>query len=121
MGYAEAILQHALKLAEKKGAKEVKKIRVAVGKLLLINPEQLKFCFSALASSTIAENAELEIEFLDAEGRCTSCGKIFEDVDEIASHTSPHALGAVYTCTCGGLIEFRGGKDFILRSLSLEV
>lgn len=118
MGYAEAILHHALELAEEKGAKEIRKIRVAVGKLLLINPEQLKFCFSAVASNTIAENAELEIEFLDAEGRCTSCGKIFQDVDELASHSIATISVA---CSCGGLIEFRGGKEFILRSLNLEV
>lgn len=125
MGYAEAILQHALRIAEEKGAKEIKKIRVAVGKLLLINPEQLKFCFSAIASNTIAESAELEIEFLDAEGRCTSCGKIFQDVDEFASHlVAPTPIStpiSTYTCSCGGLIEFRGGKDFILRTLSLEL
>ncbi len=119
MGYAEAILHHALRLAEEKGAKEIRKIRVAVGKLLLINPEQLKFCFSAIASNTIAENAELEIEFLKAEGKCMSCGKVFEDVDELSmSHITP---GAAHICSCGGLIEFRGGKDFLLKSLSLEV
>jgi|Deesub1362B_J571_1020462.scaffolds.fasta_scaffold00093_88 hydrogenase nickel incorporation protein HypA/HybF len=110
MGYAEALLQHALKLAEEKGAKEIKKIRIAIGELLLINPEQLKFCFSAIASNTIAENAELEIEFLKAEGKCITCGKVFDSIDS-----------TTYICNCGGLIEFKGGKDFILKSLSLEV
>lgn len=107
MSYAEAILENVLKIAEKNGAREVKKVHLVIGELLLINPEQLRFCLSAISKDTPMENAEIEIEFSKASIRCIKCGKMYD---------SP--LGV---CECGGFVSVDGGKEMILKSLVMEV
>lgn len=107
MGFAEAIVKNVLKFAEEKQAKSVSSVRVRVGELLLINPEQLEFCFTVVSKGTLAEGAKLEIELERAEIRCTICGKELSK-DE-------------YLCDCGGFAQFKGGKDFILESIVAEV
>ncbi len=108
MSFAEAIISNVLKFAEEKNAKSVSKIKILVGELLMINPEQLKFCFEVASRGTIAENAELEIEIKKAEGVCLSCGKKF------VGYKAP-------LCDCGGFLEFKDGKEFILEKISMEV
>ena len=58
LSYAQALLDAVLKLAEENNAKRITSIHLKIGELLLINPEQLKFCFSVISKGTIAENAE---------------------------------------------------------------
>ncbi len=107
MSFALAILENVLRIAEERNARIVRKIRVEVGELLMINPEQLEFCFKSISKETIAENADLEIEVAKAEITCSKCG------DELGS---PYTL-----CGCGGHARVNGGKDMVLKSISLEV
>jgi len=107
LSYAQALLDEVLKLAEENEAKRVTKIRLRIGELLLINPEQLKFCFKAISSGTIAENAEIEIEFIKPEIVCTECGRRFDEVRGL--------------CDCGGIVAVSGGKEFLLMSVEMEV
>ncbi len=107
MSYAEAVLENVLMLAEKNNAREVRKIHLVIGELLLINPEQLRFCLSAISKNTPAENAEVEIEFVKAKIACIKCGKKY-DVP-------------VGVCECGGFVSVEGGKEMILKSLVMEV
>ncbi|WP_346297693.1 hydrogenase maturation nickel metallochaperone HypA [Geoglobus acetivorans] len=107
MSYAEAILENLINLAERNNAREIKKAHLVIGELLLINPEQLEFCFRAISRETIAENCTLEIEFVKPEIRCVKCGKEFE---------APAGV-----CECGGFVSVNGGKEMILKSVIMEV
>ncbi|AAB89875.1 hydrogenase expression/formation protein (hypA) [Archaeoglobus fulgidus DSM 4304] len=107
MSFAEAIIRNVLRFAEEKQAKTVTSVRVRVGELLLINPEQLQFCFSVASKGTIAEGAKLEISVERADIRCLLCGRELSK-DEML-------------CECGGFAQVKGGKDFILESVVVEV
>ncbi len=107
MSFAEAIVKHALKFAEEKRAKKVLCVKVSVGELLMINPEQLEFCFRVASKGTMLENAELEVEVKKAEAICVACGKKLD--------------GFSLICDCGGFVDVKGGKDFILEKVVLEV
>jgi len=107
LSYAQALLEEILRLAEENNAKRVVKIHLRIGELLLINPEQLKFCFSAISRGTVAEGAEIEIEFIKPEIVCTKCGRRFDEVIGI--------------CDCGGIVSINGGKDFLLKKVEMEV
>ena len=107
MSFAMALLENALKICEEKKAKRISKIRIEIGELLLINPEQLRFCFEAVSKNTIAENAELEIEFTKARVKCSICGKEYDEIKNI--------------CECGGFIEVNGGKEMIIKKVEMEV
>ena len=112
MSFAMAIVENALKMIEEKKLKKnengrVNSITVLVGELLLINPEQLKFCFQAASNGTILEGSKLEIEIEPADISCINCGKKFE---------SP-----IYLCdSCGGFVSVNGGKSFILKKIEIE-
>ncbi len=107
MSFAEAIIRSVLRFAEEKHAKTITSVRVRIGELLLINPEQLQFCFEVVSKGTIAEGAELEIKVERANIRCLLCGKELSK-DEML-------------CECGGFAQVKGGKDFILESVVVEV
>ena len=107
MSFALAILENVLRIAEEKNARKVGRIKVEVGELLLINPEQLEFCFRAISKNTVAENATIEIETVKADVRCMECGR---------EHSDPYGI-----CQCGGIISVEGGKEFVLKSISMEV
>ncbi len=107
LSYAQALLDEILRLAEENNAKRVTKIHLVIGELLLINPEQLKFCFSAISRGTVAEGAEIEIEFIKPKIVCTKCGRRFDEVIGI--------------CDCGGIVSIDGGKDFLLKKVEMEV
>ncbi len=107
LGYAQALLDAVLDLARENNAKRVTKIKLKIGELLLINPEQLKFCFSAVSRGTPAEGAEIEVEFIKPVIVCTLCGRRYDEVRGI--------------CDCGGIISIEGGKDFLLEKVEMEV
>ncbi|WP_456478655.1 hydrogenase maturation nickel metallochaperone HypA [Geoglobus ahangari] len=107
MSYAEAVLEQVVRLAEENGAREVKKIKLVIGELLLINPDQLTFCLNAISKGTPMEGAEVEIEFVKPDIRCIKCGRQY-DVP----------LGV---CECGGFVSVNGGKEMILKSVVMEV
>ncbi|RLI83647.1 hydrogenase maturation nickel metallochaperone HypA [Archaeoglobales archaeon] len=107
MSFTQAIIENVLKLAEEKGAKKVSKVVVELGDLLLINPEQLGFCFQVLSCGTIAEGATLEIKFVKPHIECPICGK---------HHSYPVAI-----CECGGIVKVEGGKDIIIKRVEMEV
>ncbi len=108
MSFAQAILDTVMKIVEEKGAKKVNYVKIAVGNLLMLNPEQLKFCFDVVTRGTVAENAKLEIEVVKAKIKCTSCGKEFDEYIGICDE-------------CGGILSVEGGKEMILEKVEMEV
>ncbi len=107
MSYAYSLLQNVIRIAEERKAKKVKEIEIEVGELLLINIDQLIFCFKAISKDTLAENAEIHAVFSGPDMRCEKCGRRFDQIISI--------------CECGGKVCIKGGKSFIIKKISLEV
>jgi len=107
MGYALEIVKHALRIAEEEGAKKVYSVKVKIGKLLMINPEHLEFCFESAGRGTILEGARLEMEFVEPSLICVKCGKNHSDLNTV--------------CECGGLVSVQNGKELILESIRMNV
>jgi hydrogenase nickel incorporation protein HypA/HybF len=107
MSFAQAIVDSILKLAAKNNARKVSCIKIEMGELLLVNPEQLEFCFQVASHRTIAEGAKLEIEYIKPEVICMLCGKRYDEI--------------VGLCECGGVVRVEGGKDMVIKSVTMEV
>jgi len=107
MSFAQSLLEGVLRIAEEKKAKKVKRVVVDIGELLMLNPEQLRFCYEVITRGTIAEGSELELNVVKPVIKCTLCGKEFD---------TPFAL-----CDCGGIVSVEGGKDAVIRKVEMEV
>ncbi len=56
----------------------VKSVKLKVGKIHVVVPEALSFCFELLAKDTPLEGANLIIEEIPIHARCNKCGHYFE-------------------------------------------
>ena len=74
LGVASEILEVALSEADRHAAKKVTSIRLRVGVLRGIEPENLSFLFGHLARGTPAEGASLEIVEEPIRVECPACG-----------------------------------------------
>ncbi|MBN2536280.1 MAG: hydrogenase maturation nickel metallochaperone HypA [Spirochaetales bacterium] len=86
------------------------KVRVVVGKLHQIVPETLLSAYEVLTKGTIAENSQMEIEFVDVCCQCNKC--LWEgEIDY-----------PFFICKeCGsGDIALIHGKELYLKNLEVE-
>ena len=106
----EAVLEAAAEEARKAGGERISRIRLRVGVLSGVVPEALEFAFESLKSTTIADQATLEIERAPATFRCLEC-------------PARHQLTEMsFTCpACSGtLIVDHGGSELELAQLELN-
>lgn len=98
------------KTAAQHGARRVKSVRLKVGRLQAVEPQQLCSCFEMFAEGTIADGAQLIIDAVEVRGRCRSCGTEF-DIPR-------------YRFECPGCegsdIEVIQGKELYVESLEVD-
>jgi hydrogenase nickel incorporation protein HypA/HybF len=109
LGVAGEILEVALSEADRHAAKKVTSIKLRVGVLRAIEPENLSFLFEHLARGTPAEGARLEIVEEPIRVECEVCG-----VSEARSFTfvCPRCKGSGVSVT--------GGDALSILSLDIE-
>src|SRR5258708_5953191 len=71
LGITHQIVEIVCRHAE--GAK-VKRIVLEIGKLSMVLPDAVRFCFELCAEGTLAEGAELKIVEPPGLARCRACG-----------------------------------------------
>ena len=64
--------------AARYGTTHVSKVRLKVGRLCAVEPQQLSSCFEMFAEGSIAEGAELVIDVIGVRGRCRACATEFD-------------------------------------------
>jgi hydrogenase nickel incorporation protein HypA/HybF len=119
------IFDQVIATATAHGALEVKRVTLQMGRLSHTNPEQLSFCFNALAEGSIAEKADLIAEMVPPSLEC-ECGYT-GTVDEEQIRGS-HALRsellayvAAMDCPiCGKQAQITGGRELIIKSIEIE-
>jgi len=74
MAIAQSILDITMDTAARSGAKKVTCIKLLIGQMTQVEPEALRFCFSAMAAGSLAAGAELEITIVPLVGHCRDCG-----------------------------------------------
>ncbi len=73
LSMAQGILDSVLENAEKNNAKQVTQVVIEIGRLAMLNPEQVRFMLGVLNEDTIAANAEFVIEEIPAQIKCKDC------------------------------------------------
>ncbi|MHC1586376.1 MAG: hydrogenase maturation nickel metallochaperone HypA [Candidatus Hecatellaceae archaeon] len=106
--------------AEKRKAKRVLEVKVVIGRLTFLNPEQLRFAYKILSEGTLLEGSRLRIEEQKAEVECSKCGY----KGEISAEDDPYfhiGLPLLRCPKCGSEVSIVKGRDFIVKSVKLEV
>lgn len=76
-GIIAGALDMAHDMALRGGGSRITRLVLRIGSLSSVVPESLRFAFTALAPGTIAEGAELDIDYIEAECHCTACNAPF--------------------------------------------
>lgn len=110
LGVAGEILDVALSEAARHAAKKVTSIRLRVGVLRAIEPENLSFLFGHLSRGTPAEGARLEVVEEPIRVECAACG-----VSEVRTFTLECPR-----CKESG-VSVTGGDSLSILSLDIDV
>ena len=90
--------------------KRILSVRLRVGRLTTVVPDNLRFLFGAVAEGTCCADAALEIEEVPAHATCERCGRGFE-IEE------PVFLGP----GCGsGDIRVDSGRELTIETVEAE-
>ena len=78
---ATDIIENAIEEAKKHNATRIKEITLEIGKLAMINPDQMKFALELLSGETIAEGADIILKVLPLRVKCAK--KHINEIDEL--------------------------------------
>lgn len=92
-----------------RNAVAVRRVRVSIGELSGVDPDLLASAYQVFRERSVCENAELAIERVPAQWRCTSCGTIGKPE------------GYLRCSACGGAPTLAQGDEIILRQIEMEV
>lgn len=99
VGIMQSALKTAFNMAENGEASEITKIVLQVGSLSSVVPESLQSAFDSLVPHTMAANAILEIDWIEAQCHCTSCDSDFLFRDH--GYICPSCSRPVLALLCG--------------------
>ena len=117
LSMAQGIIDAVLKTAEENNATEVNEVTIEVGRLAMINPEQLEFMLGVLVENTLMEDAEITFEEIPIEMDCHDCDFHGEAVLDDSDHYAP----LVKCPECDSLsVEVLNGKDIVVKNIVIE-
>ena len=117
LSMAQGIINAVLETAQTNDATEVTEIYIEVGKLAMLNPEQLRFLLDVLVENTIAENAKIDISEIPITVNCPECG--YNGIGNVDD--SDHYAPIIKCPKCDNLrISILGGKDCIVKNIVVE-
>ena len=117
LSMAQGIINAVLETAEANDATEVNEVSVEVGRLAMINPEQLEFILGVLIENKIMEDAKITFEEIPAEIICSDCNFKGEAILDDSDHYAP----LVKCPECDSLgVEVLNGKDIVVKNIVIE-
>ena len=117
LSMAQGIINAVLETAESNNATEVNEVTIEIGRLAMINPEQLQFMLGVLVENTIMQDAKINIEDIPAEIECKDCD--FKGVAILDD--SDHYAPLVKCPECDSLkVEILNGKDIVVKNIIIE-
>ncbi|MGC9319121.1 MAG: hydrogenase maturation nickel metallochaperone HypA [Armatimonadota bacterium] len=114
---AQGIARTVLEAAAERDAERVERVRIVLGAMQMIDPEQLQFWLAQILRGTIGEGAEIEIERRPLMIRCEACG--YEGEVEVPEDPIYHLMAFAPICPECGSDQLRvlGGDECIVQSI----
>jgi hydrogenase nickel incorporation protein HypA/HybF len=105
LGITQEII--AIVTEQSRGAR-VTRVVLEIGKLSMVLPDAVRFCFDLCSAGTVAEGALLEIIETPGRARCRACG---------AKVTLDRPFGR---CACGGSdLEWLAGEELKIKEMEV--
>ena len=121
---ATDIIENAIEEAKKHNATRIKEITLEIGKLAMINPDQMKFALELLSGETIAEGADIILKVLPLRVKCAK--KHINEIDELDIERDD-LYARLYTIAnelrcpeCNGKVKIIGGRECTLKRIVAE-
>lgn len=105
LAIAESVIET---ITARTGARNIRQVRLEVGRLSGVSADALRFCFELAAADTSVDGATLVIDEPAGRARCVTCGEEFVVAD------------LILLCGCGSS-DVRVVTGDELRILSVEV
>lgn len=97
-------------VAQENQLKRIDKVNFSIGKMMQIVPDLFYFAFDAAKEDTIAEKAEVDLEFIPVKMKCKKCGHEFLVEDNV-----------FYCPQCqSSKLDLIQGKELIIKSIEGE-
>jgi hydrogenase nickel incorporation protein HypA/HybF len=113
---AASLVENVTEFAEAQNAARVLSVRLAIGELAQIEPDQLKFCYESITRNTILQDSQLEIETTNAEVRCPGCE--YSGPPKYWDGALAFAATPTLQCpACGKTVEVIGGEECSIRKV----
>jgi hydrogenase nickel incorporation protein HypA/HybF len=116
LSIATALMEKVLAFAETQRASRVLSVRLALGELTHLQPDQLQFCYLAITRNTPIEGSALEIEPVKARVRCPQCH--YEGAPRYWEEALADVAVPTLQCPeCGELVEAIEGRDCAIKTV----
>ena len=106
LSIAEALL--ALCRERLQPGQQLRCVRVAVGELAALDPELLRFAWTAVLAGTRDDGARLDVDFVRARQTCGNCGEVAERQPGTWLRLCPG---------CGAPLQIAGGDELDLLAV----
>ena len=106
LGITHQVVEIVCRRAE---GRRVKRVTLEIGKLTVVLPDAVRFCFDLCCEGTVAAGAELEIVEIPAHARCRAC-------QTAITRDQPFGM-----CECGSCdLEWLSGEELRVREIEIE-
>ncbi|MDH3365205.1 MAG: hydrogenase maturation nickel metallochaperone HypA [Thermoplasmata archaeon] len=112
------IVSSVIEEARSRNASKVERVTLELGEFMMLGHAQLKFAFEVLSKDSLLDGAMLDLRTVKGEIEC-GCG--FKG-EASPREDSLHQLTSAFECPkCGELAKVTGGRDCIIRDISMVV
>ena len=117
LSMAQGIINAVIETAESNNATEVNEVTIELGRLAMVNPEQLEFILGVLVENTILEDAKIVFEEIPAEIECRECKFHGNAIVDEKDHYAP----MIQCPECENYaVEILNGKDIVVKNIVIE-
>ena len=114
-----SIVDSVLDFCRAQAPAQVLTVRVAIGELTCVEPEQLSFCYRSITENTEIANSELEIERVGAEVACSHCG--YRGKPKYWDEALSFAPVPTLQCPkCSRQVEAREGEECAIKTIRIS-
>jgi hydrogenase nickel incorporation protein HypA/HybF len=114
-----SIVDNVLAFCREQSPAQVLTVRVAIGELTCVEPDQLSFCYRSITKNTEIEDSELEIERIQAEVACSHCG--YRGKPKYWDEALSFAAVPTFQCPeCGRQVEAREGEECAIKTIRIS-